>query len=53
VGAGRALVLAALALARAEGCRSVTLDATGEGEPLCRSVGFPSPGVGTTRWLFR
>jgi GNAT superfamily N-acetyltransferase len=51
-GYGRALVLAALALARTEGCHSVTLNATGEGEPLYRSVGFTSLGRGMTWWLF-
>jgi GNAT superfamily N-acetyltransferase len=51
-GNGRALVVAALARARGEGCRSVTLNATGEGEPLYRSVGFTSLGLGMTWWLF-
>ena len=51
-GHGRALVLAALAGAREAGCTSVTLNATGEGEPLYRDVGFESLGHGMTWWLF-
>ena len=51
-GLGRALTLAALARARVAGCASVTLNATGEGEPLYRSVGFESLGLGMTWWLF-
>jgi ribosomal protein S18 acetylase RimI-like enzyme len=51
-GLGRALTLAALARARAAGCASVTLNATGEGEQLYRSVGFESLGLGMTWWLF-
>lgn len=51
-GHGRALTLAALARARDAGCAGVTLNATGEGEPLYRSVGFDSLGWGMTWWLF-
>jgi len=51
-GHGRALTLAALARARDAGCAGVTLNATGEGEPLYRSVGFDSLGRGMTWWLF-
>lgn len=51
-GYGRALALAALACARAQGCTSVTLNATGEGEPVYRGVGFESLGLGMTWWLF-
>ena len=51
-GFGRALTLAALARARTLGCTSVTLNATGAGEPLYRSVGFESLGLGMTWWLF-
>jgi GNAT superfamily N-acetyltransferase len=51
-GYGRALTLAALACARSQGCTSVTLNATYEGEPLYRSVGFRSFGFGMTWWLF-
>ena len=51
-GLGRALTLAAVARAREAGCASVTLNATGEGEALYRSVGFESLGLGMTWWLF-
>jgi GNAT superfamily N-acetyltransferase len=51
-GYGRALTLAALACARARGCTSVTLNATGDGEPVYRNVGFESLGLGMTWWLF-
>jgi GNAT superfamily N-acetyltransferase len=51
-GYGRALTIAALARARKAGCTSVTLNATGEGEPTYRSVGFESLGLGMTWWLF-
>jgi GNAT superfamily N-acetyltransferase len=51
-GYGRALTLAALDWARAEGCTSVTLNATHEGEALYRNVGFSSLGLGMTWWLF-
>jgi len=51
-GYGRALTLAALALARDLGCANVTLNATAEGELLYRSVGFRSLGLGMTWWLF-
>jgi ribosomal protein S18 acetylase RimI-like enzyme len=51
-GFGRALTLTALERARRAGCTSVTLNATGEGEPLYRSAGFESVGHGMTWWLF-
>jgi GNAT superfamily N-acetyltransferase len=51
-GYGTALTLAVLDAARALGCSSLTLNATGEGEPLYRSVGFESLGKGMTWWLF-
>jgi len=51
-GIGGSLTRAAVALARGEGCASVTLNATGEGEPMYRSVGFRSLGHGMTWWLF-
>ena len=50
-GYGLALTLAALARARDEGCTSVTLNATGEGEPVYRRAGFESLGRGMTWWL--
>ena len=51
-GHGTALTRAAVAAARDLGCSSLTLNATGEGEPLYRSVGFESLGHGMTWWLF-
>ncbi len=51
-GHGRALALAALTRAGERGCAGVTLNATADGEPLYRSVGFASLGLGTTWWLF-
>jgi ribosomal protein S18 acetylase RimI-like enzyme len=51
-GLARALTLAALERARREGCATVTLNATGEGEPVYRSAGFVSLGLGMTWWLF-
>lgn len=51
-GYGAALTLAALGAAHELGCTSVTLNATGEGEPLYRRVGFASLGRGMTWWLF-
>ena len=51
-GHARALTLAALGRAREAGCTGVTLNATGEGEPVYRSVGFQSLGWGMTWWLF-
>jgi ribosomal protein S18 acetylase RimI-like enzyme len=51
-GHARSLTLAALARAREEGCTGVTLNATGEGEPVYRRVGFESLGWGMTWWLF-
>ena len=51
-GHGTALTLAALTAAHELRCASVTLNATGEGEPLYRSVGFASLGRGMTWWLF-
>ena len=50
-GIGRALTLAACGLARELGCTSAVLNATGEGEPLYRAVGFESLGLGRTWWL--
>jgi ribosomal protein S18 acetylase RimI-like enzyme len=49
-GHGTALTLAAVAAAHELGCASVTLNATGEGELLYRSVGFASLGHGMTWW---
>jgi GNAT superfamily N-acetyltransferase len=51
-GFGSSLTLAALSRARELGCTSVTLNATGEGEPMYRSVGLESLGRGMTWWLF-
>jgi GNAT superfamily N-acetyltransferase len=50
-GIGRALTLAALELARAQGCAFATLNATQDGEPLYQAVGFRSVGVAQTWWL--
>jgi GNAT superfamily N-acetyltransferase len=50
-GIGRALTLAACRLARELGCGHAVLNATGEGEPLYRAVGFESLGMGQTWWL--
>jgi ribosomal protein S18 acetylase RimI-like enzyme len=49
-GHGTTLTLAAVASAHELGCASVTLNATGEGELLYRSVGFASLGHGMTWW---
>lgn len=46
------MAVAALARARVESCTSVTLNATGDGEPVYRKVGFRSLGLGMTWWLF-
>jgi GNAT superfamily N-acetyltransferase len=51
-GVGRSLALACIDHARGAACRSLTLNATGEGEPLYRSVGFRSLGLGMTWWRF-
>jgi hypothetical protein len=51
-GHGTALTLAAVTAAHELGCASVTLNATGEGEPLYRSIGFASLGHGMTWWRF-
>ena len=51
-GHGTRLTLAVVAAAHEIGCTSVTLNATGEGEPLYRGVGFTSLGHGMTWWLF-
>jgi GNAT superfamily N-acetyltransferase len=51
-GFGRSLTLTALSSARAVGCTNVTLNATGEGEPMYRSAGLESLGLGMTWWLF-
>ena len=50
-GIGRALTVAACRTARELGCTYAVLNATGEGEPLYRSVGFESLGHGRTWWL--
>jgi ribosomal protein S18 acetylase RimI-like enzyme len=50
-GIGRALTLAACRLGRELGCTHAVLNATGEGEPLYRAVGFESLGMGRTWWL--
>jgi ribosomal protein S18 acetylase RimI-like enzyme len=50
-GIGRALTLAACRLGRELGCTHAVLNATGEGEPLYRAVGFESLGMGQTWWL--
>jgi GNAT superfamily N-acetyltransferase len=50
-GIGRALTLAACDVARDLGCTHAVLNATAEGEPLYRSVGFASLGSGRTWWL--
>ena len=51
-GHGTALALAAVAAAHELGCASLTLNATGEGEPVYRRVGLASLGHGMTWWLF-
>jgi ribosomal protein S18 acetylase RimI-like enzyme len=51
-GYGLALTNAAVARARELGCTSVTLNATGEGEPMYRRAGFRSLGLGMTWWMF-
>jgi GNAT superfamily N-acetyltransferase len=50
-GIGRALTIAACRLGRELGCTHAVLNATGEGEPLYRAVGFESLGMGQTWWL--
>jgi GNAT superfamily N-acetyltransferase len=50
-GIGRALTLGACRLGRGLGCSHAVLNATGEGEPLYRDVGFQSLGLGRTWWL--
>jgi GNAT superfamily N-acetyltransferase len=50
-GIGRALTLAACRLGRELGCTHAVLNATDEGEPLYRAVGFESLGMGCTWWL--
>jgi GNAT superfamily N-acetyltransferase len=50
-GIGRALTLGACRLGRELGCSHAVLNATGEGEPLYRGVGFQSLGLGRTWWL--
>ncbi|MGH3110356.1 MAG: GNAT family N-acetyltransferase [Gaiellaceae bacterium] len=50
-GIGRALTLAALALAGTQGCAFATLNATPDGELLYRTLGFRSVGVAQTWWL--
>ena len=51
-GIGLALALAACRLARERGAEIVTLNATGEGEPVYRRAGVRSVGYGMTWWLF-
>ena len=51
-GYGLALTLAALETARHMRCATVTLNATGEGQPVYRRAGFESLGHGMTWWLF-
>ena len=50
-GIGRALTAAACSLARAQGCRYATLNATFEGELLYAALGFRTVGVAQTWWL--
>lgn len=50
-GIGRALTAAALELGSSQGCQMATLNATPEGEPLYRELGFRSVGVAQTWWL--
>jgi ribosomal protein S18 acetylase RimI-like enzyme len=50
-GIGRALTLAACRAGRDLGCTHAVLNATGEGEPLYRGVGFVSLGLGQTWWM--
>ena len=50
-GLGRALTAAVCRQAAASGARVATLNATGEGELLYRSLGFRSLGHGQTWWL--
>jgi ribosomal protein S18 acetylase RimI-like enzyme len=52
-GLGRALTAAVCRPAAAAGARVATLNATGEGELLYRSLGFRSLGLGQTWWLHR
>src|SRR6476619_2071389 len=51
-GHGLALARAAIARAGELGCSSVTLNATGEGEPMYSGAGFVSLGLGMTWWMF-
>lgn len=51
-GIGRALTLAACLRARELGCTHAVLNATGEGEPVYRGLGFESAGWGRTWWWF-
>jgi GNAT superfamily N-acetyltransferase len=50
-GIGRALTIAACRVGSELGCAFAVLNATGEGEPLYRAVGFQSLGLGRTWWL--
>ena len=51
-GHGLALTRAVLGRAAELGCPSVTLNATGEGEPMYRRAGFRSLGLGMSWWMF-
>jgi ribosomal protein S18 acetylase RimI-like enzyme len=50
-GIGRALTALACSLARAQGYRHATLNATSDGEQLYAALGFHSVGVAQTWWL--
>jgi len=50
-GIGTALTLAALELARSQGCAVATLNATPDGELLYRTLGFRPVGIAQTWWL--
>jgi ribosomal protein S18 acetylase RimI-like enzyme len=52
-GIGRALTVAAARVAAERGCTHAILNATDQGAPLYRSVGFESLGRGQTWWYVR
>jgi GNAT superfamily N-acetyltransferase len=52
-GIATALTIAACRLAIQQGCRYAVLNATDQGEPVYRRVGFRSLGSGQTWWYFR